>query len=188
MASGMLAEAKTKIVTALAYHDPSAPSRDVDALTCEALRLADQGADEVSLMGAPGRVPTELLMEQLEGVREALAPTGVTVRVVLDCTELPLAEVSAAAARVGHAGVATVQCGAVHGDPPSFDCVEAMRDALPVSVLLKWTQPLKSLEALLVCVSMGLNRFNAEPHTLLRVAKRSAELGPMTVPAPGLDY
>ena len=188
LASGALAGAKPRIVTALRYHDRDAPSRDLDTLTSEALDLADQGADELSLVGAFGRVPTELLMEQLEAVREAVDPLGVAVRVVMDCKDLPLDEVSATSARVGRAGVATVQCGAIHGDPPSFMCVEVMKDALPDSVLLKWTQPLKSLEALLVCVSMGLDRFNADPKKLLKAAKRAAELGPLTVPTPGLDY
>ena len=188
LASRALADATPRIVTALGYHDRDAPSRSLNTLTSEALELADQGADELCLIGAPGRVLTGLLMEQLDAVREAVDPLGVAVRAVLDCKDVPMAEVSATSARVGTAGVATVECGAIHGEPPSFACVEAMKDALPDSVLLKWTQELKSLEALLVCVSMGLDRFNADPKKLLRAAKRSAEVGPLTVPAHGLDY
>ena len=40
---------------------------------------------------------------------------------------------------------------------------EATKQPLPDSVLLKWTQPLRSLEALPVCGSMGVDRFNADP-------------------------
>ena len=188
LASRVVADATPRIVTALGYHDRDAPSRSLDTLTSEALRLADQGADEVCLLGSPERVPTQVLVEQLEAVREAVDPMGVAVRVMLDCTDVPLGEVSAASARLAAAGVATMQCGGLHGEPPSFVCVQAMRDVVPDSVLLKWTQPVKSLEALLVCVSMGVDRFNADPAKLLRTAKRSAELGPLTVPAPGLDY
>lgn len=188
VAAGVLTDAPTKIVTALGYHDRKASLRDLNTLTSQALRLADHGVDELCLLGHPARVPTQMLMEQFEAVREAVDPLGVAVRVVLDCTDVPLEEVSATSASLAKAGVATMQCGGLHAEPPSFVCVHAMRDVLPDSVLLKWTQPLKSLEALLVCVSMGVDRFNADPKKLLQTAKRSAELGPLTVPAPGLDY
>lgn len=183
-ASQVLADAKTKIVTVLDHHDANGHPHDLDALTDQALALTDQGVDELGLAAAPGRVTTQQLMEQLEAVRDAVDPAGVTLRVLMDCHNRPLPEISALSTHLGVAGVAMVQCGTTHPDPPSFECVQAMRDALPQWVLLKWSQEMKSLAALLVCISMGLDRFNTDPKKLLQAAKRSAALGPLVVLQP----
>jgi deoxyribose-phosphate aldolase len=182
----------TKIVTGLGFHDPKAPELPIDALTAEAVELVGRGADEVSLLAAPGVLPrcTEaLLMDQLSAVHDAVAPQGATVRVALNCEGLAEHQAVNLCSRLTQTGVAVVQAGAIRtGDRAPFSWVEAMRAALPRPTVLKWSYPVKSLEVVLVCVGLGVDRFDCDPRELLRAAKQSTRVGPLTVPAPGIDY
>jgi deoxyribose-phosphate aldolase len=60
-----------------------------------------------------------------------------------------------------------------------------MRDALGPDVLLKWTQPVRSLETMLLCIAEGVGRFNGDVRRIMASAQYSARLGPLTVPVPG---
>ena len=179
-----------KVVTALGYHDPAVPLLRPADLVAQANRLAEQGADEVSILGAPGSVPEasiDLLADQVGCVHGEVGP-DVGVRVLLDCDGLDDDEVARACRSVAKSGASVVHAGSIRGDRTSFTRLEGMRSALPDGVLLKWTQPVKSLAALLVCVGLGVDRFNGDPSQLIISAKRAGGLGPITVPLAGLDF
>lgn len=74
------------------------------------------------------------------------------------------------------------------GDRTGFAQIDLMRAALPQPVLLKWTHLVSTLETLLVCTALSVDRFNSEPTALLGAARRDAATAPRTVPKPRLDF
>ena len=177
-------------VTALAFHD-STRQQDPADLAVEALELICAGASEVALIVAPGldgEGCLNLIREQVQAVVEAVGPQHRKVRVLLNTTDASKDQMRACTALVGAAGPTLVQGGSFHGDRATYSQIEAMRDALPTDVLLKWTQPVRSVEMLLVCMALGVNRFNADIPALLTAAKRSAQLGPLMLPINGVDF
>jgi len=66
--------------------------------------------------------------------------------------------------------------------------VETIRAALPPEVLVKWTEPIKAVSTMLLCMSLGVDRFNCDVDQILSDAKRAEWLAPLTIPAKGLDY
>ena len=63
-----------------------------------------------------------------------------------------------------------------------------MRDALPVAVLLKWTQPVRSVETMLVAMALGVGRFNGDVPAPLTSTQCSSEFGPLMLPIYGVDF
>jgi deoxyribose-phosphate aldolase len=49
-------------------------------------------------------------------------------------------------------------------------------------------QPVRSLDAMLLCVAEGVGRFNADVQHIMATAQLRAQFGPLIVPLPGLDY
>lgn len=187
-----VAGSTTRVVTGLGYHDPNAPALPVEDLKEQASKLVDLGAHEVSLLATPGVMPQatpELLVDQLAAVREVVNKAGATVRVALNSEGLSECEAVSLCGRLAREGAATVQAGALRsGDRPPFNWVSAMREALPRPVRLKWSYPAKSIEVVLVCVALGVDLFDGEPNELLKAARQSSRVGPMTVPKPGVDF
>jgi hypothetical protein len=95
---------------------------------------------------------------------------------------------TACTALVGTSGAALVQGGSFRGDRATFSQIETMRGILPFPVLLKWTQPIRSVEMMLVCMALGVNRFNGDIPTLLADAKRSSQSAPLMLPIYGVDF
>src|SRR6476661_4093813 len=180
----------TAVVTAVAFHDSTVRHHDPVDLAAEALGLVDAGASEVALVVAPGLDGDclHLISEQVAAVVEAVSPEARTVRVLLNTTDASRELLSDCTALVGAAGVTLVQGGSFHGDRATFSQVEAMRQALPPAVLLKWTQPVRSIEMMLVCMALGVDRFNGDVPELLKSARRSSQRGPLMLPIYGVDF
>lgn len=119
----------------------------------------------------------------------ALEPWGVRVRVHIDDSAMGEELVARTAVAVQQAGAWMVQVGTWRQDCAGFAAVQAVREVLDRSVLVKWTPPVRSLPTLLFALGQGVDRFNAQDVTrLLAEARRSAMGGPLTVPVAGLDY
>lgn len=112
----------------------------------------------------------------------------VRVRVILDTEELTSQRITMTCAQVVEAGAWMVQGGSWRGPRTGFTQVALMRKALGPDVLLKWTQPVRSLETMLLCVAEGVGRFNGDVDLLMAAAQRGTELGPLSVPLAGTDY
>jgi hypothetical protein len=46
----------------------------------------------------------------------------------------------------------------------------------------------RSIEMMLLCMSLGVGRFNGDIPVLLAAAKRSSQLGPLMLPIYGVDF
>ena len=191
LAAGHVAGSGVDVVTALGFHDTSSPQRVPAALADEAALLASQGADEVSLIAAPGTMTdagVDLLVDQIQTVRNTLSDRRTTVRVLLNTIGMGSDEVWRACEAMATAGASLVQGGSFRGDRTPFSQIEAMRAALPAEVLLKWTQPVRSVETMLVCIALGVDRFNGEPSDLLAAAARNSRIAPLSLPIPDIDF
>ena len=180
----------TAAVTALAFHARSSQRHDPVDLAAEAIQLVSVGASEVALVVAPGREDDclHLIAEQVDAVIEAVTPQAGQVRVLIDMTDASKDQMTACTALVGAAGAVLVQGGSFRGDRATFSQIEAMRHTLSATVLLKWTQPIRSVEMMLVCMALGVNRFNGDVPTLLAEAKRSTQRAPLMLPIYGVDF
>jgi deoxyribose-phosphate aldolase len=178
-------------VTALAFQDAQPQRREPADLAAEAVELMSAGASEVALSVAPGldgQGCLDRIGDQVQAVVEAVVPERRTVRVILNTTDVCKEQMSACTQMLGSSGVALVQGGTYLGDRATFSQIEAMRHSLPAHVLLKWTQPLKSVEMMLVCMALGVNRFNGDVRALVDSARRSSQLAPLMVPVHGVDF
>ncbi|MGZ4553618.1 MAG: hypothetical protein ACXVXQ_09040 [Mycobacteriaceae bacterium] len=128
------------------------------------------------------------MADQVTIVAEAVGRHAARVRLLLDTTSMTEAKISSCCARVAAAGAHLVQGGTFRGDRTGFSHIELMRAALPPAVLLKWTHPISTLETMLVCIALGVDRFNGDPAALLAAAQRSAATAPLTLPKQGLDF
>lgn len=190
-AARRVAGTATAAVTALAFHDPPQMPHSPVGLAAEAEELVAAGASEVALIVAPGLengACLHLLKEQLCAVVEAVSPLGKTLRVLLNTTGTTHAQVSQFTAVAGAAGASLVQGGSFHGDRATFTQIEVMRDALQGGVLLKWTQPVRSVEMMLVAMALGVDRFNGNIPDLLSSAKLSSATAPLMLPIYGVDF
>jgi deoxyribose-phosphate aldolase len=190
-AAAHLTGSPVDVVTALGYHDRHSPRRSAELLAQEAEGLAQQGADEVGLITGCGSRPDadlDLLTEQLRAVTAAVSHQACRVRVLLNTEGLTDSEISSACRRAADAGAHLLQGGSFRGDRTPLGHIETMRAALPSEVRLKWTHPVRSLEVLLVCIALGVDRFNGDPHDLLAAAARSSRIAPLMVPIPGVDF
>lgn len=189
-AARRLLGSSTATVAPLAFDDPTR-QQDPATLAAEACELVSAGASEVSLMVAPGldRVGClHLIRDQVDAVVEAVTPQGASVRVGLDTTDATKDAVRQCTAVVAARGAALVQGGSFRGGRVTFSQIEGMRRALPAQVLLKWAQPVRSVETMLVCMAMGVSRFNGDIPALLKAAKRQTQVAPLMLPIPGVDF
>ncbi|HEV7145882.1 MAG TPA: hypothetical protein VGN48_02670, partial [Pedococcus sp.] len=97
-------------------------------------------------------------------------------------------EITELAQGVGDAGAWMVQGGSLSGKRARFSELEVLRGALPSEVIVKWMQPVRSLDAMLLCIAEGVGRFNADVEDILATAQLRAQSGPLMVPLPGWDY
>ena len=178
------------VATAVCWGTPHTEVLDTDGLIGEALLLADEGAHEVALVATKVRmgVGGGEFERQTTSLVASMEQRDVRVRVILDTEDLTSQDIVSACRRASDAGVWMVQGGSWRGQRTGFTQVRTMRHALGPDVLLKWTQPVRSLETLLLCVAEGVARFNADVGPLMVAARRSAILGTLNVPLAGTDY
>jgi deoxyribose-phosphate aldolase len=190
------ATAGTEVVVGTALGVDLAPGRvpvlrAAESLVQEAHELVAAGATELGLIAEAGDMNgagLDNFLASVAAVRDAVEPKGGRVRVLLNTTGVPLCDVSLACRQFAQAGVWLVQGGTFLGARASLTVIEAMRQALGPEVLLKWTNPIRSVASLLVCIAEGIDRFNGDPPALLAAARREASWGPLTVPLKGTDY
>lgn len=189
-AARRLLGSSTATVAPLAFDAPTR-QQDPATLAAEARQLVSAGASEVSLMVAPGldrEGCLHLIGEQVDAVVEAVTPLGGRVRVALDTTDASKDAVRQCTAVVGARRPALVQGGAFRGDRVTVSQIEAIRGALPSTVLLKWAEPLRSVEMMLICMAMGVSRFSGDIPTLLKAAKSRSQVAPLMLPIRGVDF
>lgn len=178
------------VVTAVGWNLPDSAALDTPTMLEEANALAAQGASEVALVATQARMEGGgvAFTRQTAALVAAMTQRDVRVRVILDTEQLAPEHITLACRQASEVGVSMVQGGSWRGQRTGFSQVEMMRDALGPDVLLKWTQPVRSLETMLVCIAEGVGRFNGDVDRIMASAQYSARLGPLTVPLPGTDY
>jgi deoxyribose-phosphate aldolase len=178
------------VATAVCWDSPDTEVLDTDTMISEALVLTDHGANEVALVATKQRmgIGGGEFERQTAALVASMEQRDVRVRVILDTEDLTSPDIATACRRATDAGVWMVQGGSWRGQRTGFTQVRTMRDALGADVLLKWTQPVRSLEILLLCLAEGVGRFNADIGPLMVAARRSAVLGTLHVPLAGSDY
>ncbi len=128
------------------------------------------------------------LIRTLAAVSRAVTLHRGRVRALVNCDGMRPEELYSACRMLDDAGVRLVQGGSWRGDRTGLSQIEVMRQALPRAVQLKWTNPVRSVEVMLICIAEGVGRFNADVTTLLAAADRRSHLAPLMVPVPTLDY
>ena len=180
------------VATALGYAPGSScpPSRDDLVRQAESV-LAD-GAGEVGVLATrPQLAPTarRAFFEDVEAVVRVCHGADALVRVMLMATALSRDDLVAACRLSADAGAGMVQGGVFFADDrATLTQVGIMRQALPASVLLKWTEPVRSLDRLLLARAEGVDRFNADVEALLAEARERYAWGRIVLPVRGRDY
>jgi deoxyribose-phosphate aldolase len=189
--AGHVQGSETAVVTALGWHGSDREPLTVGRVLEDAESLAEQGATELALVATAARMGSADCPEfeaLVSALVDAMGPLGVRVRAMLDTEHLDGEFIRAACTRLVRAGVPMVQGGSWRGERAGFSQIEVMRAALPPQVLLKWTQPVRSVDVMLLCIAYGVDRFNGDAADLMAAASRIEESGALTVPLPGRDY
>jgi deoxyribose-phosphate aldolase len=179
------------VVTALSWYEGDTVRMDGDAMRAEAESLVAGGATEVAYVVTQARLEHDAGREVVDQVRrlvETVAPMGARVRALIATEELSDEDIRRTCREVAAAGVWMVQGGSWRGRRTSLTQVEAIRASVPPHVLVKWTEPIRSLSTLLLCLSMGVDRFNCDVEQILDEAKRADWLASLTIPVAGVDY
>jgi deoxyribose-phosphate aldolase len=190
-ASAVLDGTGVGLVTALGWHGCDDDRLAVDAVQAEAEELVGLGATEVAYVVTSARIAHDggrEVADQLARLVDTLTRHGARARAILDTDEMTEDEVSRMCSEVAMAGVWMVQGGSWRGRRAGLSQVEDIRAALPSEVLVKWTEPVRSVSTLLLSVSMGIERFNGDVDQLLGDAERAQWLAPLTIPVAGVDY
>jgi deoxyribose-phosphate aldolase len=190
-ASEALAGSGLDLATAVSWH-----GRDTDRLSTKAVRseaeaLLERGATDLAYLVTRARVEHDGGREVAEHVGqlvEVTAPHGAKVRTILATEQLSCEVIERICRDAAEAGVSMVQGGSWRGARAGLSHIERMRGALPADVLVKWTEPVKALHTMLLCISLGIGRFNCDVDQILRDAADAASLGPLTIPAAGIDF
>jgi deoxyribose-phosphate aldolase len=189
-AARLLDGSGVQVVTALEWDAPTDTAMDTALVLEEARLLADQGADELMLITSKSRLDgsrNSFLRQTATVVRE-LGRRDVRIRVIVNTERMTATEITELAQGVGDAGAWMVQGGSLSGKRARFSELEVLRGALPSEVIVKWMQPVRSLDAMLLCIAEGVGRFNADVEDILATAQLRAQSGPLMVPLPGWDY
>lgn len=190
-ASAVLRGTGVGLVTALGWHGCDDDRLTVDAVQAEAEELVGLGATEVAYVVSSARIAPDggrEVADHLARLVDTLAPHGARARAILDTDEMTEDEVSRMCREVAEAGVWMVQGGSWRGRRAGLSQLEDIRAALPSEVLVKWTEPVRSVSSLLLSISMGIERFNGDVDQLLGDAERAQWLAPLTIPVAGVDY
>ena len=157
----------------------------------EASRLVAEGATELGLVATAGRLRLDggaQFTQTLTGLVDAMTPSGVRVRLITDTESLTSSELRDACDLAAEAYVWMAQGGSWRGRRADLTEIQLMRTSLPMDVLLKWTEPVRRLETMLVCIALGIDRFNGDVEDLMQTATRAQWLGPLVIPQAGVDF
>jgi deoxyribose-phosphate aldolase len=179
------------VVTALGWYQRDTDRLDGDTMQADAEDFVRRGATEVAYVITKARLAPRGGQEVVDQVRrlvETVAPLGARVRTLIATEELTDEEIRRTCQEMAAAGVWMVQGGSWRGRRTGLSQVEVIRASVPAEVLVKWTEPIRSLSTLLLCMSMGVDRFNCDVDQILGDAKRAEWLAPLTIPVAGVDY
>lgn len=182
-------------VTGLGFRRPSATPLTQQDLFDEASLLVEQGASELSVIANAQRLRKDpdgsapAFVSALVALAARQHELQFRLRVHVEVRDLDEEQVRFLCVLLADAGVWMVQAGSWEEPRVSYRQLLPMREALGRKTLLKWTTPVRSVRVMLLAMSYGVNRFNAEHVAeFLDEAKRQAEVAPLAVPVPGLDY
>lgn len=173
------------------WHTPGTDRLDDDTVQAQAESLVEAGATCVAYVVTAARVQHDQgrqVASQLERLVAVGSQLGVKVRAILNTDELTNDQIERSCGDAASAGVWMVQGGSWHGPRAGLSQIERMRAALPANVLLKWAAPVKTLNSLLLCLSLGVDRFNCDAEQILAEAVKAQWTGPLIVPSAGVDY
>lgn len=191
VAAAEVAGTPVTVATSLASDRLDHELVQLQELRAEAGRLVEQGVHEVALIATRERLSVgngAHFVDQVAALTRMVEPAGVHVRVVLATEEMSTGEIAVACRQFADAGAWMVQGGSWRGRRTTLTQIETMRAALPPHVLLKWTEPVKAVETLLLCISFGVDRFNTDVAALMAQAARRTIVGPLEIPQAGIDY
>ena len=179
------------VVTALSWYEGDTVRMDGDAMQAEAESLVRRGATEVAYVITQARLEHcggREVVDQVRRLVETVTPMGARTRTLIATEELSDEDIGSTCREVAAAGVWMVQGGSWRGRRTGLSQVEAIRASVPPQALVKWTEPIRSLSTMLLCMSMGVDRFNCDVDQILADAKRAQWLAPLTIPVAGADY
>lgn len=191
VAAAVLEGSGVGLATAVSWHGRDNERLDGDEVVAEAKDLARRGATELAYIVTAVRLEHDEGREVAQHVRamvEAVGPLGVRVRTIVATEDLTDGEICRTCGDAAAAGAAMVQGGSWRAGRAGLSQIETIRAALPPEVLVKWTDPVKAVSTMLLCISLGVDRFNCDVDQLLADAARAEWLAPLTIPAKGLDY
>lgn len=193
--AGRLAGTDVAVVTGLGFSRPSTQVLTEEELLAEARPLIAQGASELAVIANAPRLQLERNGSSGEFVAALVALAGrqqefgFRMRVHVEVRDLDKGEIKDLCGVLASAGVWMVQAGSWEDPNVSYRQLLPMREALGNEPLLKWTTPLRSVRVMLLAMSYGVDRFNAQHVTqLLDDAKELADVAPLAVPLAELDY
>lgn len=186
-----LAGTSVAVVTVLGWRGDEVDHLAGAALCAEAGRLVGQGATDLAVLADAGRLAKDdgrQLADEVCAVVDSVGDRTARVRVVLDTDGLTADATTGACELLGATGAWLLQGGSWHGKRTGFSRLQLMRAALPERVRLKWTFPVRSLDAMMIGVAEGVDRFNGDPGPLVDEAVRRCASRPLVVPCPEVDY
>lgn len=190
-ASAAVQGSEVGVVSALSWYERDTDRLDGDAMQAEAESLVRRGATQVAYVITKARLEHRAgreVADQVGRLVQTLTPLGARVRTLIATEELTDEEIRRICGEVSAAGVWMVQGGSWRGMRTGLSKIEVIRAAVPGEVLVKWTEPVRSLSTVLLCMSLGVDRFNCDVDQILGDAKRAQWLAPLTIPVAGVDY
>ena len=182
-------------VTGLGFGRSSTSVLTEQELCEEARLLIDRGAAELAVIANAHRVKPDpgggppAFVSALVGLASAQQALGFRMRVHVEVRDLCPQQIQSVCSVLADAGVWMVQAGSWEDPRVSYRQLLPMREALGNTPLLKWTTPVRSVRVMLLAMSYGVDRFNAERVTdFLNEARQQAQLAPLAVPLAQLDY
>lgn len=153
-----------------------------------ALRLTREGATCLAVVASAPRILDPRWVDVLAALGDVAGCAGTSFRVLVDGRGMALTQAAAVAVSCRDAGASVVQAGSWTTPHASFSLLRAFRQALGPEVRVKWTRPVRGVDALLLAVAEGADLFNADIEPLLADATRRQRYMPLSVPLPGHDY
>jgi deoxyribose-phosphate aldolase len=168
------------------YRGPALP--DPSVIAAEAFNLAEAGATSIALVLSSERLQDDRCVEALAAITRSAVGAGATSRALIDIQGMTLEQAIAAAVLARDAGAALIQAGSWTNSRASFTLLREFRSVLGPDVQVKWTRPVRSIDALLLGAAEGADLFNADTDSLLAEATRRQSWLPLSIPVIGHDY
>jgi len=189
LASRVVHGSGVRVVTGVDFLQRREPLQPPVVLAKQARLLAEAGANSLALIATQQRLADGTrFTDAIRAVSAAARSHGARSRVLIDVAGLTPHDVVETAVLCVHAGASVIQAGAWEGARATFNLLRPLRAAVGPDVVIKWTPEVRSVDALLLGVAEGANRFNGDIKALLQQARARGAWIPLTVPVAGVDY